>query len=267
MEPFLDSDKDSLSLTSNHLRDSLVFPIAALLLVWAAHIFRIFNGFDPADYGIIPRSAYGIRGILTAPLVHGSMAHIASNSVPLLVLSSLTFYFYKRVAVPAFALIYFGTGILVWMFARPVSHIGASGVVYGLVAFLFWNGITRGSVRSIILSLVVLFFYSGMFVGVLPNEAGVSWESHLLGSFSGILAAFWFKSQLEDEEMTNRDPFADERNIPAQRFLPQGIFDKTKLQRQREAEEEARRVQEELERLRREQQQFFPPFWNQNSTW
>ena len=266
MASFIDSERDSIALTREHFISSIAFPLVALLTIWFAHLFRLFSGFEPGDYGVIPRSTYGLRGIFTAPLVHGSLAHLASNSVPLLALSALTFYFYKRVAARAFWMIYFTTGILVWLFARPVSHIGASGVVYGLVAFLFWNGITRGSVRSIILSLVVLFFYSGMFAGIIPNEAGVSWESHLLGSFSGIIAAFWYKAELEDEEKTNLDPFADERSTPARRFLPEGIFEKTKAQRIQEALEAERLVQEELERLRQEQQRFFPPFWNQSST-
>ncbi len=274
MEPFLDSDKDSIALTRDHLRESLMFPIGALLFIWAVHVFRIFSDIDPGEYGIVPRSIFGLRGIFTAPFMHGSSGHIASNSVPLLALSTLTFYFYQRVALRAFWLIYFLTGVLVWMFARPVSHIGASGVVYGLVAFLFWNGITRGSTRSIILSLVVLFFYSGMFVGVLPNEEGVSWESHLLGSLSGIFAAFWYKTELEDEEKEKNDPFASERDAPPQKFLPVDIFSKTKAQRQQEAEEAARREQEErerrvleaLERMQQQQQGQQPPFWTQNWT-
>jgi membrane associated rhomboid family serine protease len=267
MNTFIDSDIDSISLTRKHLWASLFFPVCAVTFIWFAHIFRIYLDLDAGDYGVISRTVYGLRGILTAPLVHGSLGHIASNTVPLLVLSALTFYFYQRVALRAFWLIYFLTGILVWLFARQVSHIGASGVVYGLVAFIFWNGITRGSVRSIILSLVVLFFYSGMFMGILPNEEGVSWESHLLGSFSGIIAAFWFKSELEDEEKTNRDPFAEERGMPRQRFLPAGIFDKTKLQRQQEAEEEARRIAEEYYRAQQQQLPPAPPFWNQTGTW
>jgi membrane associated rhomboid family serine protease len=270
MDSFIDSDKDSLSLTREHLRNSLMFPIGALLLIWAVHIFRLMSDIDPGDYGIIPRSMYGFRGIFTAPLMHGSTGHIASNSVPLLALGTLTFYFYQRVALRAFWLIYFLTGAAVWLFARPVSHIGASGVVYGLVAFLFWNGITRGSTRSVILSLMVLFFYSGMFVGILPNEEGVSWESHLLGSLSGIFAAFWYKTELEDEEKEKDNPFASERNTPPVRFLPEGIFEKTKAQRQQEAEEAARleqeererRVQEALERMRRQQEGGGGwPFW------
>ena len=170
-------------------KESLSFPLTLLIVIWGVHIYFELSGMEKAYYGIFPRELWGARGILTAPLTHGSWAHIISNSAPLLFLSFLLFYFYSRIAVPAFALIYILTGIAVWLFARPVYHIGASGVVYGLVSFIFWSGIFRKQVRSIILALIVTVLYSGMFLGVLPNEDGISWESHLLGAVVGIVVA------------------------------------------------------------------------------
>ncbi|MEN9414137.1 MAG: hypothetical protein RLZ62_441, partial [Bacteroidota bacterium] len=171
----IDSENDSLELTRKHLTESLRFPLAVVLFLWIVYIWQELDGFDPGLYGIMSRRLWGIRGIVTGPLVHGSWGHLISNTVPLFVLTFLTFYFYRKIAAQAFWLIYFLTGISVWLFARPVSHIGASGVVYGLVAFIFWNGIFRRSVRSIILAALVMLLYSGMFMGVLPDQAGVSW--------------------------------------------------------------------------------------------
>ncbi len=160
----------------------------------------------------------------------------------------------------AFWLIYFLTGTAVWLFARPVSHIGASGVVYGLVAFIFWNGIFRRSLRSIILAGIVMLLYSGMFMGVLPDQEGISWESHLLGSLVGIFVAYFFKADLEEEEEEKAtDPFADERTTEKRPYLPVDVFEKTKSQRAWEAEEAARRQNESTN--------FFHPFWNQDKTW
>ena len=259
MIPFIDSDKDSLEATKTHLLQSLRFPVIAVLAIWGAHILRLFFLEDAADYGNIPRTFYGLRGIVLSPLVHGSWAHLMSNTIPLFVLTALTFYFYRRVAQSAFWMIYFITGILVWFFARQVSHVGASGVVYGLVAFMFWNGIFRRSMRSIILSLMVLFFYSGMFAGIVPDQPGVSWESHLLGSLAGVFTAFWFKAQLEEDEVGKEVAFSGEQYLEKQSFLPPGIFEKTKFQRWQEAQEAARlRAEEEA---RRNQQPPFPPFW------
>ncbi len=255
---FFASDQDTVAPTGRHLLDSLRFPAGLVAFLWLVHAYFYLSHIDPGEYGILPRRLSWIRGVVTAPLVHGSWEHLMSNSVPLFVLTALTLYFYRRVAIRAFWLIYFMTGLAVWLLGRSVIHIGASGVVYGLVAFIFWNGIFRRSARSIILALVVLMLYSGMFLGILPDQEGISWESHLLGSLSGIFAAFWFKGELEDDEVEHRRPW-NETDEDKQPFLPRGIFDKTKAQRALEAEEEARRRQQERK------DDLWPPFWN--STW
>ncbi len=255
---FFASDQDTVAPTGRHLLDSLRFPAGLVAFLWLVHTYFYLSYIDPGEYGILPRRLSWIRGVVTAPLVHGSWEHLMSNSVPLFVLTSLTLYFYRRVAIRAFWLIYFMTGLAVWLLGRSVIHIGASGVVYGLVAFIFWNGIFRRSARSIILALVVLMLYSGMFLGILPDQEGVSWESHLLGSLSGIFAAFWFKGELEDDEVEHRHLW-DKTDEERQLFLPRDIFDKTKAQRALEAEEEARRRQQERK------DDLWPPFWN--STW
>ncbi|MCW5921601.1 MAG: rhomboid family intramembrane serine protease [Saprospiraceae bacterium] len=256
MKSILESESDSLELTRRHFYESMRFPLFAIAVLWLVHFYQVAVGFDPGEYGIMSRRLWGLRGILTGPLVHGSWGHLISNSFPLFVLTGISLYFYRKVAIRAFWMIYLLTGLAVWVFARPVSHIGASGVVYGLVAFIFWNGIFRRSLRSIILAAVVMLLYSGMFMGILPDQEGISWESHLLGSLAGILASFWYKEELEDDEATRHDPFADERNVERQYFLPRDVFDKTKSERAAE-EEAARRQQEQNDRI-------IPPFWNQS---
>lgn len=257
----LDSESDSLHLTRQHFWDSLRFPVAAIALLWLVFLWQnLSDSFDPGSYGIMSRRFWGIRGIVTGPLIHGSGRHLISNTVPLFVLTFLSQYFYRKVAMRAFWLIYFGTGVVVWLFARPVSHIGASGVVYGLVAFIFWNGIFRRSLRSIVLAGIVMLLYSGMFLGVLPDQEGISWESHLIGSLVGIFAAYIFKGELEDEEAVEADPFVDERDEAKKNFLPPDVFDKTKTQRAAEAEEEARRRAQE-------QGPFGQSFWSQDQIW
>lgn len=259
MRSIFDSETDSLELTQRHFLDSLRFPLVVVFFLWLVHAYLTLVGVDPGWYGIMPRRVWGLRGIVTAPMVHGSWEHLLSNTFPLFVLSALTIYFYRKVAMRAFWMIYFLTGLSVWLLARSVLHIGASGVVYGLVAFIFWNGIFRRSLRSIILALIVMIFYSGMFLGILPDQEGISWESHLLGSLAGIFTSFWFKEELEDDELEKHDPFADERNQERVFFLPRDVFFKTKAQRALEAEEEARRRQQQSDT-------FFPPFWHQDHT-
>jgi len=147
----------------------------------------------PYKLGILPRNLNGLAGIFTSPLIHGSFSHLISNTAPLVFMGIGIFYFYPKVAYKVFTIIYLGTGVLVWLFAREVYHIGASGIIYGFVSFLFFSGIFRKDNRSIALALVVILFYGGLIWGVLPVERGVSWESHLFGAIAGIVSAFLFR--------------------------------------------------------------------------
>ena len=105
----LDSESDSLHLTRRHLLESLRFPLIAVTFIWLVHVWQMMDGFDPGSYGIMSRRAWGLRGIVTAPLVHGSLKHLISNTVPLFVLTFIALYFYRKVAMRAFWIIYFLT--------------------------------------------------------------------------------------------------------------------------------------------------------------
>jgi membrane associated rhomboid family serine protease len=146
---------------------------------------------------------------------------------------AIIFIFYKRVAVKSFILIYLLTGLAVWLFARSVFHIGASGVVYGLVSFVFWTGVFRRNLKSIVLSLIILVMYSGYFLGIVPGQEGISWESHLYGGVVGILIAYLFKDRVEADEIPETyidEPEADDY------FLRRDIFEKTINERQNESQ-------------------------------
>ena len=189
--------------------------------------------FDFSYLGTYPRTSFGFRGVFFSPLLHGDFSHLISNSIPFFVLSALIFFFFPRVAWKSILMIYFLTGLAVWGFGRSVFHIGASGVVYGLVAFVCWTGIFRRNIKSIVLSLIVAFFYSGMFLGILPNQEGISWESHLLGGLVGIFVAYWFRYQIENDEKPKRYSWEDEPD-DSSFFLNRDAFDKTKEERRRE---------------------------------
>jgi hypothetical protein len=125
---------------------------------------------------------------------------------------------------------------------------------------MFWNGVFRRSLRSIVLAGIVMLLYSGMFLGILPDQEGISWESHLIGSLAGIFASFLFKGELEDEEAreVRQHPFADDWEEEESYFLPQDIFEKTKNQRAIE------RAELEMQRFREANGGY--PFWNQDTT-
>lgn len=226
-------------------------PLGFVALIWCVEIYEEINNVYLGHYGIYPREADGLIGILMSPLLHNDWEHLFSNSAPLLVLGSVMVIFYKRVAISSFTIIYLISGFLVWMFARPAYHIGASGVVYGLISWVLWTGIFRRNIKSIILALCTVVLYAGYEQGLLPNEEGVSWESHLSGALVGIFTALLFKNAVEVDEI-KRDPWADEKPNDIL-FLPRDTFEKTKAQRLQEAmaaEEQRLRDLAELQRLR-----------------
>jgi membrane associated rhomboid family serine protease len=211
-----------------HWLDEFRTPIYTALrmvgILWLVHLLRLVSifGIPASSLGVYPRRSFGLTGILTSPLIHSGWKHLISNSIPLLAMITVIWAFYRRVSWPAFIMIYLLTGLAVWTFARPVFHVGASGVVYGLVSFVFWSGIFRRSLKSIVLALIVVMVYTPMFAGILPNQEGISWESHLLGGIVGILVAWWFRRDLEPEEQQRIEWPEEEKKS----FLDPGTFDR-----------------------------------------
>ncbi|HKK75379.1 MAG TPA: rhomboid family intramembrane serine protease [Saprospiraceae bacterium] len=218
------------------LTDSIRIPVYLIAFLWLIHGLQALLGFDFGYYGVYPRTLFGLRGILFSPMIHGDWGHLLANTPPLFAMSAMILFFYRKVAIPSFTLIYLLSGLAVWGFGRQVFHIGASGVVYGLVAFVFFSGIFRRNLKSIVLALIVLMYYGSMFLGVLPGREGVSWESHLLGAVVGIIVAFLYRNNIEEDERPKRYAYEEDSNLLREDFfLKRDIFDKTK--REREAEE------------------------------
>ena len=159
--------------------------------MWLSFSIEFFFGYDFGFLGIKPRSLEGIPGILFAPIIHGSLSHLISNTLPLLFLGTTLFFFYERIGRTVFLRCYFITNVLVWIFSPRLSyHIGASGLIYGLSAFLIVFGLLRKNFVSLLISVVIILFYGGIFYGVLPLDPQISWESHLAGALVGTVTAF-----------------------------------------------------------------------------
>ena len=173
---------------------SLILPVGFVFLLWVIKISEIIFNLDLIGFGILPGNVKGIPGILLAPLIHANIKHLFSNSLPILFLGTGIIYFYRKSSYKVILIIYLGTGILDWLFARKAYHIGASGIIYGFVTFLFFSGIIRRDTRAIALALLVTFLYGSLIWGILPIDSGISWESHLFGSIMGISCAFLYKS-------------------------------------------------------------------------
>ena len=172
---------------------SVTLPALFILLLWIILLVEKFFHLNLDYYGLYPRKISGLIGIVTAPLLHAGYMHLFSNSLPLFILGTGILYFYRNAAYKVFLIVYIVPGIFVWFFARPAYHLGASGMIYGFVTFVFFSGIIRRDTRSIALALIVTFLYGGMVIGIIPQNNGISWEYHLFGSLVGIICAIVFR--------------------------------------------------------------------------
>lgn len=205
------------------LLKSLVPSLLLIVLIWLIKLGEILTHIDLTFLGIYPQKAYGLIGIVTSPLIHGDLEHLSANSIPLFVLGSSLFYFYREIALKVLLLILFITGFSVWIGGREAYHIGASGVVYGLAAFLFVSGIVRKEPRLLAITLLVAFLYGSFVWGIFPDffpEKNISFEGHFWGLVSGVLLALYFRNEgpqrkvydWEREEMEALKALEEEEN-------------------------------------------------------
>jgi membrane associated rhomboid family serine protease len=199
---------------------STIPAILFVILLWVIEVFEWLSGISLSFLGVYPLEWSGLIGIIGAPLVHSDFSHLAANSVPLLVLGSALFYFYRPIAYKVFIWGYILTGLWVWVFAREAYHIGASGVVNALAAFIFFSGLIRRNTRLIALAMVIAFLYGSLIWGVFPEffpEDNISWESHFMGLLAGTLLAFYFRKEGPQRERYSweyeeEDYWADEED-------------------------------------------------------
>jgi len=190
-------------------------PLLLLGIIWAVKGLEYLGGVSFDSLGIYPRTFCGLPGILFAPLVHANLPHLISNSVPLFILTMAMFYFYSPIAIRTLILIWLIGGTCVWICARSSSHIGASGLIYGEAAFLFFSGLIRNNINLLAISFLTIFLYGGMVWGIFPffMDKQISWESHLFGALTGTVLAVLFvdkgpqKVEIDWEDEDDMDPY------------------------------------------------------------
>jgi len=203
--------------------------VLALILVYSAQA-----SFDWSPFAVAPHELRGLLGLLTAPLLHGSVEHITANATSLLILGSLAGSVYPRATTWSLPFLWIGSGLGAWWLGEAGSHhLGASGVTHGLMFLLFTLGLLRRDRAAIAAGMIAFFFYGGMLLTVLPHEAGISWQSHLGGAMGGVIAALLFRRldpalprkrySWEDEEeaiAAQVGELDDELEPPAPREVP-----------------------------------------------
>jgi membrane associated rhomboid family serine protease len=195
---------------------SVLLPMLFVAALWLVKAAEVGLGIRLDEWGVFPRTLPGLKGIITSPFIHGDWQHLFSNSVPMIVLGTLLIYFYEEMWLRAFLWIYLLSGFWLWLSGREAYHIGASGIVYGLSAFLFFSGIIRRHTGLMAVSLVVVFLYGGLVWGIFPLFVRMSWEAHLSGLMAGTLMAFYFRKEGTQRKVYEWDDEGESSDDPGQ---------------------------------------------------
>ena len=198
--------------------------IGFVVLLWIIHLMNWGLDADLSPFGLRPRELSGLLGIFSAPLVHSDFAHLFANSVPLATVGVAMLFLYPQSTPRVLPVVYLGPGVLVWMFGRGSVHLGASGLVYGLVSYVLLAGLLRRDRRAIAASLLVVFLYGSLAWGVLPIQPGVSWETHLSAAVIGALLALALRRL--DIPPRKRYVWEDQAAEDAEQQLPRDRDDK-----------------------------------------
>jgi membrane associated rhomboid family serine protease len=212
-------------------RRALLLTGGFIALLWWIKAFELVFATPLGGLGVRPWQPSGLLGILTAPLLHGSLRHLLANTLPTAVLLVLAISTVPRALLRAWPLVWIGSGLFVWFTGSAGSvHLGASGLTHGLTFFLLLLGLLRRDRQAVATALIVFFLYGGMLLTVFPRELGISWQSHLGGALFGALAALLWRRldplparkrySWEDEEETDADPADAELEPPRPGEVP-----------------------------------------------
>ena len=191
---------------------TLRLPLIAVAIFWAVELWELFFHIDFDSLGVYPRSLYGLIGIFFMPFLHGGLGHLLSNTASFVILSGSLLFFYPRISKQVLWQSYLMTGLGVWLFARSeqvidgrlimnIRHIGASGLIYAYAGFLFFMGVFRRDRKSLAISLSIAIIYFGLWQGLVPNQPGISWESHLIGAVVGVILAYAYRKVIPAPEI------------------------------------------------------------------
>lgn len=205
-------------MIKNIIHKKAIFaPFIMLSAMWLGYFLQNVGFFSSCFGAIIPLLPEGLLGIITSPLLHGSIDHIVGNSIPIAILMFLLFQFYSEVARKVFIVGWISAGLLLWLLP-PIDiltgeyyytcTIGASGVVYVLAFFLFFSGIFRWDMKLLTISLLVVLYYGSLVWGIFPEElfytleepSKISWQAHLSGAVTGSIMAYIFKRSGEKKK-------------------------------------------------------------------
>ena len=204
----------------------LAIPLLAMIIIWAVYWLELALGVNFNEMGVMPRTLSGLKGVILSPFIHGSLEHLYNNTIPLGILLTALWYFYKDAA---WKIVLYGiliSGLLTWLIGRTSYHIGASGLIYVLASFIFFKGIFSSYYRLIALSLIVVFIYGSLLWYIFPVKEGISWEGHLAGFLTGLLLASVVKATIPKPKKYEweKEDFKEEDDLFLKHFDEKGNF-------------------------------------------
>ncbi|MEM9302176.1 MAG: rhomboid family intramembrane serine protease [Pseudomonadota bacterium] len=209
-----DASAATLKESSHRFRGALNTVLLFVAALWAILLLDQLLAFDLRSLGVKPHQPVGLLGLVTMPLLHGGFVHLLNNSLPTLLLGGALLYFYPQTRWRVLPWFWLFPGAFVWLIGEDGStHFGASGLNFALLGYVGLGGLLRRDAAMLAVSLATLFYYGGMLSGVLPIEAGVSWEGHLGGLIVGLVLAIWFRR--EDIPPRRRYDYEDEEDVDA----------------------------------------------------
>ena len=206
-----DTPPNPLAEAKFRFQSHLLVTFLALFIVWTVKILETVLHESFISWGLEPRTLKGLLGIVTMPFLHADFEHLYSNSFGIFILFLGMMHFYEKIAAQVTLFIVLSNGVLVWLLARPSYHIGASGLVYGLSAFIFLSGVMRRDRPTTGAALLVALLFGSLIWGLFPFQQGISWEGHLFGALSGCYFALFYRhshpppSLSEDDENLDRE--------------------------------------------------------------
>ena len=208
---------------------TLWFILSVSVVLYLIQLIQFLTGYDFSTFGIYPRSFSGIKGIIFSPFLHGSFGHLSSNLLVLAIGIFILFEFYKQWAWEVLLWIWIVGGLMVWAFGRESYHLGSSGLIYGINFFIFTSGILLQNFKTISLALVIILMNQGMFWGIVPVDAPVSWEGHFYSAVVGISLAFHLKKEIHQTLFPKQND--DTTELPEEVWnYPQNFYHQERLE-------------------------------------
>lgn len=219
-----ESDKEKSSLIRSAIVPTILISIMFFIKLWEE-----LSGNSLSQFGLYPMKVEQLYGIFTMPFLHEGWGHLWSNIVPIFFMGTILVYLYKKAALGLFGFIILLTGLFTWLIGRESYHIGASGLVYGLAFFILGSALIKREKKLMAFAMLVIFLYGSIIWGFFPQffpEKNISWEGHLSGAISGLIAVLlfsdkgpqkpiysWELEDEEDEDVTSSESVTDEEII------------------------------------------------------